>query len=232
MGLTRRWSITATGKKISQLKWNIRLGHKAMTEPHVIDLALDLARLPALARSSGAPAIPANIAELMRIAAGFPEACEAAVARTGEPTRVVIEAARFYLQQVLFRSDADCYRILGIAPTASRATARNHMRWLLEWLHPDRNKNSWDAVYAERVLKAWREVSDGPVAKPSHSRARRQRKGHVNRVYVPWIEHSLERRSIAIRRQRLFMIWAVPTGLVIIFLTLWSVNLFNAALSP
>ena len=83
----------------------------------------------------------------------------------------MIEASRFYLQQVLFRPDADCYRILGIEPTASRATARSHMRWLLQWLHPDRNHNSWDAVYAERVLKAWREVSasDGPAAKPSYS---------------------------------------------------------------
>ena len=49
----------------------------------------------------------------MRIAAGSPEACEAAVAKTGEPTAVVIEAARFYLQHVLFRPEADCYRILG-----------------------------------------------------------------------------------------------------------------------
>src|SRR4029077_6382385 len=130
-----------------------------MAQPHVIELALDLARMPALARSSGVPAIPANIVELMRIAADFPEAWAAAAARRGEPTRVVIEAARFYLQQVLFRPGADCYRILGIAPTASRETARSHMRWLLEWLHPDRNHNSWDAVYAERVLKAWREVS-------------------------------------------------------------------------
>src|SRR5215471_3533816 len=130
-----------------------------MTQPHVIELALDLARMPALARSSVAPPLPPNVIELMRIAAASPEACRAAVAQTGESTLVVIEAARFYLQQVLLRPDADCYRILGIKPTASRATARSHMRWLLEWLHPDRNNNNWDAVYAERVLKAWREVS-------------------------------------------------------------------------
>jgi hypothetical protein len=198
-----------------------------MIEPHVIDLALDLARMPAVARSSGVPAIPANVIELMRIAAGSPEACEAAVARTGEPTRVVIEAARFYLQQVLLRPDADCYRILGISPTVSRATARNHMRWLLEWLHPDRNSNSWDAVYADRVLKAWREVStsDGRAIKSSHSQAHRKNKRRGNGVWVPWIEHSVKRRSLAIRSPyRMFMIWAIPTGLVIIFAALWSAN--------
>src|SRR6516162_6964503 len=169
-----------------------------MAQPHVIELALDLARMPALARSSVVPPLPPNVIELMRIAAASPEACHAAVVQTGEPTTVVIEAARFYLQQVLFRTDADCYRILGIKPTASRATARDHMRWLLEWLHPDRNKGSWDAVYAERVLKAWREVSgsEGPVVKPSHSRTYSKKKRHINRVWVPWIEHAVKRQSL------------------------------------
>src|SRR5215470_13834186 len=163
-----------------------------MTEPHVIDLALDLARMPALARSRGAPAIPANIIELMQIAAGSPEACQAAVAKSGESSAIVIEAARFYLQQVLFRPDADCYRILGIQPSASRATAREHMRWLLEWLHPDRNtnSNSWDTVYAERVLKAWREVSNGSAAKPSFELSRgssvQKRKRRRPATRLPW----------------------------------------------
>src|SRR5215831_12637325 len=102
-----------------------------MPKRHVIELALDLARMPVLARSPIVPPLPANIVELMRIAAASPEACQGAVAVTGEPTSVVIEAARFYLQQVLFRPGADCYRILGIEQTASRATARDHMRWLL-----------------------------------------------------------------------------------------------------
>jgi hypothetical protein len=204
-----------------------------MAQPHVIELALDLARMPALARRSRAPAVPPNVIELMRIAAGSDEACEIAVAKTGAPSSVLIEAARFYLQQVLFRPDADCYRILGIKPSASRETARNHMRWLLEWLHPDRNKNSWDAVYAERVLKAWREVSaaNGSNTRPSLSVERfssnRRHKGHNQRIRLPWIERPIERRSLVMRSPyRAFILWAVPTGLVIIFLALWSANVF------
>jgi hypothetical protein len=202
-------------------------------QPHVIKLALDLARMPTLARSSVVPPLPPNIIELIRIAAAAPEACQAAVAQTGEPRHVVIEAARFYLQQVLFRPDADCYRILGIQPAASRATAREHMRWLLEWLHPDRNtnNNSWDAVYAERVLRAWREVSgaNGSVANPSFGLARvssdtkRKKRSYANRL--PWIERPVQGRSIAMRNPyRTFALWAVPTGLVIIVVALWSAN--------
>jgi hypothetical protein len=202
-----------------------------MAQPHVIELALDLARMPTLARRSAVPPLSPNIIELMRIAAANPEACRDAVAQTGEPRHVVIEAARFYLQQVLFRPDADCHRILGIQPAASRATAREHMRWLLEWLHPDRNtnNNSWDTVYAERVLKAWREVSNGSAAKPSFELARglsvqtRKRRGPAYRL--PWIERPVQRRSLAMQNPyRTFVLWAVPTGVVIIFLVLWSAN--------
>jgi hypothetical protein len=200
-------------------------------QPHVIKLALDLARMPTLARRSVIPPLPPNIIELMRIAAASPEACQAAVAQTGEPRHVLIEAARFYLQQVLFRPDADCYRILGIQPPAPRATAREHMRWLLEWLHPDRNKNSWDAVYAERVLKAWREVSaaNESVARPSLGHARVQsdtkKKRHSNANRLPWIDRPMAGRSLAMRNPySTFVLWAVPTGLVIIVVALWAAN--------
>jgi hypothetical protein len=203
-----------------------------MAQPHVIELALDLARMPALARSSIEPPLPRNIIELMRIAAVSPLACQAAAAKTGEPAPVLIEAARFYLQHVLFRADADCYRILGIEPTASRATAREHMRWLMEWLHPDRNKDSWDAVYAERVLKAWREVSaPNGSTKPSFSPVRasstKRKRGRSRTIRLPWIERPVGRESLVIRSPyRTLILWAVPTGLVIIFLALWSANVF------
>jgi hypothetical protein len=202
-----------------------------MAQPHVIELALDLARMPALARSSAAPPLPPNIIELMRIAAASPEACQAAAAQTGESKPVVIEAARFYLQQVLFRVDADCYRILGIKPTASRAMARDHMRWLLEWLHPDRNHNSWDNVYAERVLKAWREVSatNRPTVEPSFPLSRvsskTTKKARLQKVRLPWIERPVRPRSLAIRNPyHTFILWAASLGVVIMFLAWWSSN--------
>ncbi len=207
-----------------------------MEQKHVIELALDLARMPALARNYGAPALPPNIIELMRIAAVLPEACEAAVAKTGEPAAVLIEAARFYLQQVLFRPDADCYRVLGIEPGASRETARKHMRWLLEWLHPDRNHDSWDAVYAERVLKAWREVSavHGAPAQRTPSRARARASfnisgnGDSEPVWLPWIPQPVRSQSPAVRSYYgKMLIWALPTALVIIFLAMWSANVFS-----
>jgi hypothetical protein len=204
-----------------------------MAQRHVIELALDLARMPALARSPVLPPIPPDVIELIRIAAASPEACEAAAAKTGEPIAVVTEAARFYLQHVLFRPEADCYRILGIEPNATRTTARSHMRWLLQWLHPDRNHDAWDAVYAERVLKAWREVSasNGAVVEPSYSHTRglsnKRKRGGIKTIWLPWIEYSTGSQLAAIQSSyRTFITWAVWTGAVIIFLALWSAVIF------
>ena len=184
-----------------------------MGQLHVIELALDLARMPTLARTSVLPAIPRNIIELMRIAAASPEACQAAVAKTGQPTQVVVEAARFYLQQMLFRPEADCYRILGLEPNASRATAREHMRLLLQWVHPDHNNNSWDAVYAERVLRAWREVSasDWPAQGDSATPVSSNKAKKNESIWMPWIKRPVKYRPSAIQRfYRAFIKYAVP----------------------
>lgn len=194
-----------------------------MAARQAIDLALDLARMPALARTSVPPPIPEDIADLMRVAAGNPQACAHASEATGEPAPVLVEAARFYLQQMLFRPDADCYRILGIDAAAPRAIARSHMRWLLEWLHPDRN-SSWDAIYAERVLRAWHEVSAGKPASAVATRRTRSSGRHRSgsaAFRLPWIAQPAIRRQRR-RYARILAVCVVPTGLLIIVIALWS----------
>ena len=83
-----------------------------------IDLALDLARMPALAQSVEEAPLPTDIFDVMRIAAGSPDACQSASRATGQPVSVLTESARFYLQQVLLRRDGDPYRVL--RPSAGR----------------------------------------------------------------------------------------------------------------
>jgi hypothetical protein len=165
-----------------------------------IDLALDLARMPALAHSIETPPIPADVFEVMRIAAGAPEVCQLAAQATGQPAAVLIEAARFYLQQVLLRPDADSYRVLGLPPGASHELARRHMRCLLQWLHPDVNRD-WDSAYAQRVLAAWREVSADISRHPnshSHVPAGLGSKAPLESGprRMPWIEKSQKKMKI------------------------------------
>jgi hypothetical protein len=168
-----------------------------------IALALDLARMPALAQSIEKPPLPTDIFEVMRIATGSPEICQSASQVTGQPPAVLIEAARFYLQQMLLRPDADSYRVLGLPPGASRELARHHMQCLLQWLHPDVNRD-WDSVYAKRVLKAWREVStkinsSRPLNSRSHVLVEPGSRAPVNsgpRIRMPWIEKPKKKMKI------------------------------------
>jgi hypothetical protein len=167
-----------------------------------IALALDLARMPALAPSLEKTPLPADVFEIMRIATASPEVCQSASQRTGQPAAVLIEAARFYVQQILLRPDADPYRVLGLPPGASRELARRHLRCLLQWLHPDVNSD-WDSVYAERVLKAWREVSaniDASEPSNSHSHGHRDPGSSAPvdyslRVRMPWIKKPRKKKQ-------------------------------------
>lgn len=164
---------------------------------HAIETALDLSRIPALARNGGVPQIPPNVIDIIRIAAGSSKACEEAADATGESPEILVEVARFYLQQCLFRPEADSYRVLGLRPGASRATARTHMRLLMEWLHPDRN-GELDSVYAERVLNAWREISSGgEIARRTlqpRPPSQGPKRGSAG-VRLPWIEKPMQKRS-------------------------------------
>jgi hypothetical protein len=129
-----------------------------MAARRAIDLALDLARMPALAAILRKQALPSDILEVIRIAAGCPEASKAAVGSTQESPRVIKAAAILYLEEMLFFPDADLHRNLGIAADGSRAQMRLHMRWLLRWLHPDHNSDEMAALLAGRVIKAWHEL--------------------------------------------------------------------------
>ena len=195
-----------------------------MMQPRAIDLALDLARMPALARAPVVPPIPANVIEIMQIAAASPKACEEAAAATGEPAHVLVEASRFYLQQLLFRPESDSYRVLGLHPGASRAAARKHMRWLMQWLHPDRS-SGLEEVYAARVLKAWREISGSePVPVADKDRfAARGANGH-SATRVPWVKLPARRRRTSMGRA--IVVWLLPAGAVIVFFAFWSAVYF------
>jgi hypothetical protein len=123
-----------------------------------LDFALELARMPTLASAMQARPLPPDTLVVIRIAAGCAETTSEAAAAARLSEESVKEAAILYLQKVLFAPGSDCHRILGVAPDAPRNVVRHHMRWLMRWLHPDRNPSEWESVFAARVLSAWREA--------------------------------------------------------------------------
>jgi hypothetical protein len=117
--------------------------------------ALELAERPSLAGIMRQQALPPDVITLIRIAAGSPETLAEEAARTGRSQKTIRDAAVLYLQQVLFHQGADAYRILGLAPGAPQEELGQHMRLLMKWLHPDRDRGDWESAFAERVSGAW-----------------------------------------------------------------------------
>jgi hypothetical protein len=129
---------------------------------------------------------PADSLVVIRIAAGCPKTLRDAVRATGVGPDAVRDACVLYLQQIHFAPGADSYRVLGVRSDAPRSEMREHMRWLMTWLHPDENRGEWESVFAERVLRAWREAGTkkgassvaavaGPGSVPPKRRSRRLR---------------------------------------------------------
>jgi hypothetical protein len=117
--------------------------------------ALELAETPALVGLLRRQKLPDDILLLIRIAAGNEDAIADATAHTGRSRESLREASVLYLQQILFQPQADPYRILGASSATSQEQLHQHMRWLMKWLHPDRDRNDWESAFAERVSGAW-----------------------------------------------------------------------------
>ncbi len=117
-----------------------------------------LSAAPLLASAMRAQDLPDDAFRLIRIAAGDDATLRDAVAETGAGAERVREAAALYVEHVVFAPNADHYRILGAAPDASHAVLREHVGWLMKWLHPDRVAKEWESVFAQRVLAAWNDL--------------------------------------------------------------------------
>ncbi len=125
----------------------------------ILETALALQRSPGERFRLRERPLPPGVIHLIEVAAGSPQALQAASAELGEPESMLLEAARFYLEQVLFADpDADAYRVLGLGPDVPHDTIRLHQRWLQRWLHPDRAQAGDASVFATRVNQAFAQL--------------------------------------------------------------------------
>ena len=119
-----------------------------------LDVALDMVQRPLLARQAQAQPLPDDVLLLIRIAAHSEEDITWASRTRARAPREIREAAVMFLQQVLFHPHADSFRLMGLSPTATAESLHEHRKWLLKWLHPDRNPDKWESQLFKRVLDA------------------------------------------------------------------------------
>jgi hypothetical protein len=62
--------------------------------------------------------------------------------------------ASYYIQNVMFIPDASPQRLIGLRPSDDKTKLKEHKRWLLKWLHPDRNSSERDQAFFHRIVDA------------------------------------------------------------------------------
>jgi hypothetical protein len=123
-----------------------------------LELALALHRAPIQRFSVRDRPLPDDIGRVIQLASAGQPLLQDTAARLCEPEATLLEAIRFYLQQVLFNPGTDAYRVLGLGPDAPAERIREHYHWLQRWLHPDRRGEDWEALFATRVNWAWQQL--------------------------------------------------------------------------
>jgi hypothetical protein len=121
-------------------------------------LALDLHYVPWRVRVVRTQPLPEGLPQLLRVAAGDPDAAGAAAQAMGRPPEVVREAAGFFIEQILLSPGADSYRVLGAGPGAAGGDLRQNMALLMKWLHPDIARQGDPSIYAARIAAAWNDL--------------------------------------------------------------------------
>jgi hypothetical protein len=119
-----------------------------------IDVALNIYRRPNLVRTERRKALPDNTLALIRIASGGEIAPEYLTTERAKSEAEAREASIFYIQQVLLSPKSDEYRQLGLTHQATSQQISEHKRYMLKWLHPDRNPNKWESALFQRVANA------------------------------------------------------------------------------
>lgn len=125
---------------------------------HAVRVALQLEAEPRITGSLIVAPLPEGMMDLLKLAAGSTEAQAEWSGTIGVPGDALTQASRFFIEQVLMSRGADHYRVLGAARDAAHDTIREHYRWLIHWLHPDREASGWHSVLAERANRAYAEL--------------------------------------------------------------------------
>ena len=149
------------------------LGQTAMAH------AIEAFRTPSRHRNAGAGVFPSDMLLVIKAAAGDEATLLSAAGAHSVSAADVQEAAKHYLLRFLLHPEAKGIRLLGLNPGADADTINLHKRWLLKWLHPDRNGNAWEkslflkvSTYAETLAHP---PPDAQVQETKHRRFRRKK---------------------------------------------------------
>lgn len=126
-----------------------------MQDLTALRVAIDILQVPSRMHATRSKPLPDGVGLLLSVAAGDEEVTTNAARTTGRSPEFLLEAALFFIEQILLSPASDSYRILGSDRTATSIELRRNMALLLKILHPDHYQNVQRSIFAGRVTEAW-----------------------------------------------------------------------------
>jgi hypothetical protein len=114
-------------------------------------VAIEAYRNPSRLLRKGSAPFPDDMLSVIKVVAGDEKTIETSAMRYGIDAVAIQEMARNYVIKQLLDPKATGLRLLGLNPGAEAQNLRDHKRWLLKWLHPDRNPSAWEQAYFNRI---------------------------------------------------------------------------------
>lgn len=144
-----------------------------MTDATAVRVAIQLHHVPSSVRVVRDAPLPSGVPLLLRVAAGEPEALSEASALTERSPAALQDAARFFIEQILWHQSADSFRVLGGDAETGIGDLKRNMALLMSWLHPDADSGHERSVFVVRVSNAWNDLKT-PVRRQHYAEARAQ----------------------------------------------------------
>jgi hypothetical protein len=151
-----------------------------------IDVAVQMFRQPNGFGISRRGELPPGVIDVIKAAAGDEETVRRLAVQKNVEDLQIVEAAQFYLRNVLTSAGHNPHRKLALGQGADAAMIKDHKRWLLKWLHPDRNPSKWENILFAQVKEAALHLEHNSAIEPAvvssgqkrHAAKVRQRRFH------------------------------------------------------
>lgn len=198
-----------------------------MPQRPAIEIALDLKEMPSLVKTVRKRPLPPDVTPVIRVAAGSAELTEEFARKYSRSDSHIRDACIFFLQQAVLYSGADNFRTLGVGPGAPLDQIHAHRRWLLMWLHPDRNQNRWESALFDRVQSAAKALDGGApaIVRPTRRLIKRHPRG---KKQLPSATRSRSRQPKAAKVKPLVLLIVVVSAILLSVATI--ANVFGAGL--
>jgi hypothetical protein len=192
--------------------------------PNAIDVAVAVYKQPNQFTVPKPGKYPRSMLDVIKSAAGDEATIETIAERLGMPRETVVQICKFYLQKLLTAGNRHPLHMLVLDVGATAEDIKDHKRWLLKWLHPDRNPSKWESALFLTIGKAVLQLETGQTSKDAMSPA--VGKTNTRRIVQQpdWKYAKGRQRKFGILKLLKPFILAVSVGLIFVFVVTGAIS--------